>query len=312
MGAVWTGSGAARWAAGLCKKLHTLHRKLCTALPASRPPCLHPTPPPTPRQHDAVQLGWRDPEVRHPRGHPARVLRPAPAVLLQAPRRAAAGEAGGEGCSGLGALLELLCCGTRPTAPQAPDVPPAPAATAAALLRLTPFPQRSTHHPQAAEADLCRISNKVRFILAVVSGELKLSNRRKADIEAELEDENYDKLASQKKAKAQVGAGRGWLGGSGEELCAAKVAVQYRAHLLRIPHSCTEALPLPPSRQAAADPEEEGEEGAEVAGANYDYLLSMPLSSLTLEKVEALKKVRRGGSAGGIGAWHAADVAVHG
>lgn len=49
-----------------------------------------------------------------------------------------------------------------------------------------------------------------------------------------------------------------------------------------------------------------------MAGANYDYLLSMPLSSLTLEKVEALKKVRRGGSAGGIAAWHDVDVAVHG
>lgn len=60
----------------------------------------------------------------------------------------------------------------------------------------------------------------------------------------------------------------------------------------------TYAASSPPycPRQAAADPEEEGEEGAEVAGANYDYLLSMPLSSLTLEKVEALKKVRPGHS----------------
>lgn len=49
----------------------------------------------------------------------------------------------------------------------------------------------------------------MRFILAVVCGELKLSNRRKADIEAELEDEGYDKLPSQKKAKAQVG-GTAW------------------------------------------------------------------------------------------------------
>ncbi|KAI7839009.1 hypothetical protein COHA_007248 [Chlorella ohadii] len=111
-------------------------------------------------------------------------------------------------------------------------------------LRLQFYAKRRAALLRSAEADLCRISNKVRFILAVVAGELKLSNRRKADIEAELEDEGYDKLPSQKKAKAQ----------------------------------------------AAADPEEEGEEGGEVAGASYDYLLSMPLSSLTLEKVEALKK----------------------
>jgi len=74
----------------------------------------------------------------------------------------------------------------------------------------TPSPLPS----QSAEADLCRISNKVRFILAVVAGELKLSNRRKADIEAELEDEGYDKLPSQKKAKAQVGElGAEWQSG---------------------------------------------------------------------------------------------------
>lgn len=44
----------------------------------------------------------------------------------------------------------------------------------------------------------------MRFILAVVAGQLKLSNRRKADVEAELEDEGYDRLPSQKKAAAQV------------------------------------------------------------------------------------------------------------
>lgn len=38
-----------------------------------------------------------------------------------------------------------------------------------------------------------------------------------------------------------------------------------------------------------------------MAGASYDYLLSMPLSSLTLEKVEALKKVRGGVWGLGIG-----------
>ena len=60
------------------------------------------------------------------------------------------------------------------------------------------------HGWQAAEADLLRISNKVRFILAVVSGQLRISNRRKADIEAELEREGYDRLPSNKK-KQQVG-----------------------------------------------------------------------------------------------------------
>lgn len=60
---------------------------------------------------------------------------------------------------------------------------------------------------QSAEADLMRISNKVRFILAVVGGQLKISNRRRADIEAELEREGYDKLPNTKKQQQVRAAG---------------------------------------------------------------------------------------------------------
>ena len=74
---------------------------------------------------------------------------------------------------------------------------------------------------QAAEADLLRISNKVRFILAVVNGELALAKRRKADIEAELEAEGYDKLPTQKKALAQVRTGAGWRWARGMQRAAA-------------------------------------------------------------------------------------------
>lgn len=72
---------------------------------------------------------------------------------------------------------------------------------------------------QAAEASLLRISNKVRFILAVVGGQLRISNRRRAEIEAELEREGYDKLPSGKKKVGRLGPGSrarrlmgGWQG----------------------------------------------------------------------------------------------------
>ncbi|EFN59062.1 hypothetical protein CHLNCDRAFT_137783 [Chlorella variabilis] len=111
-------------------------------------------------------------------------------------------------------------------------------------LRLAYYVKRRAALLRAAEADLLRISNKVRFILAVVGGQLKLSNRRKKDVEGELEDEGYDKLPNQKKA----------------------------------------------AQQAAIDEGEDGDgEGGASAPASYDYLLSMPLSSLTLEKVQALQ-----------------------
>lgn len=84
----------------------------------------------------------------------------------------------------------------------------------------------------------------MRFILAVVQGQLVLSNRRRPDIEAQLEAENYDRLPSNAKKAAAA---------------------------------------------AAAD-EDDSEEGDAVSQGSYDYLLSMPLASLTHEKVEALQE----------------------
>ena len=45
-----------------------------------------------------------------------------------------------------------------------------------------------------------KIGNKMRFILAVVAGELRISNRRKADVEADLERGGFDRLPPARKA----------------------------------------------------------------------------------------------------------------
>ena len=73
-----------------------------------------------------------------------------------------------------------------------------------------------------AKFELTRISNRVRFILAVISGEMVISNRKRADIEAQLESDGYDRMPNTKKVlhawrrhvcvRAQVcvcGGGRG-------------------------------------------------------------------------------------------------------
>ena len=46
-----------------------------------------------------------------------------------------------------------------------------------------------------------RASSKIRFILAVISGELTVNNRRRADIEADLEAAGYDKMTSSKEVR---------------------------------------------------------------------------------------------------------------
>lgn len=69
------------------------------------------------------------------------------------------------------------------------------------------FPERPMHprprstSSQDAQWEHRRASNKIRFILAVIKGELVLANRKKAAIEEELEREGYDRMA---KKTAQV------------------------------------------------------------------------------------------------------------
>ena len=54
-------------------------------------------------------------------------------------------------------------------------------------------------HLQTAEFELMRLSNKVRFILAVISGSLVVNNRKKADIEGAMDDMKFDRIPPTKK-----------------------------------------------------------------------------------------------------------------
>ena len=97
------------------------------------------------------------------------------------------------------------------------------------------------------------LSNKVRFILAVVNGELIINKKQKAVLVKEL----YDKKFT---TRSQLDA-----------------IFTDKNHF---------------SESEAKETETEGETGLVVPSKEYDYLLSMPLWSLTFEKVENLKKDR--------------------
>ena len=53
---------------------------------------------------------------------------------------------------------------------------------------------------QMAKFELTRISNRVRFILAVIAGEVVISNRKRANIEEQLDEGGYDRMPNTKKA----------------------------------------------------------------------------------------------------------------
>lgn len=97
---------------------------------------------------------------------------------------------------------------------------------------------------------------QVKFILAVVNGELVVSGRKRRDIEADLTAGGYDRMAKTDAAAARRGGGA-------------------------TPSDTEEGEESDPEAAAAAAPGD---------GKSYDYLLGMSISTLTHEKVRAVTR----------------------
>lgn len=136
-------------------------------------------------------------------------------------------------------------------------------------LRLQYYDKRKDYLVETLREEWKRLDNKVRFILAVVNKEIIISNRKKADILKELREKSFDPFPTKAvKSKKKTAGG--------------EVAVD--------------------------SDESEGEEGEDTKGSkdtkpvkkesvdksskDYDYLLSMSLWNLTLEKVQELVRQR--------------------
>ncbi len=118
------------------------------------------------------------------------------------------------------------------------------------------------------------LDNKVRFIVAVVSREIVVSNRKRADIEKELEEKKFDKFdATGTQLKRAIGA---------------------------IDEAQDDHEEDEENETEANESGSESENGEEAKKrkrtkkkkSHYDYLLSMSLWNLTMEKVAKMKKER--------------------
>eukprot|EP00041_Stephanoeca_diplocostata_P032247 m.1029066 g.1029066 ORF g.1029066 m.1029066 type:complete len:1509 (-) comp24112_c0_seq1:111-4637(-) len=114
-------------------------------------------------------------------------------------------------------------------------------------VRLEYYQKRKDHLAGKLTEEWSRLDNKVKFILAMISGELDIRNKPKATIIAHLAESGYTAFPKKKKES------------SGND----------------------------------NDDDDEDEDSSATSGRDgYDYLLSMPFWSLTLEKVEKLKAER--------------------
>ncbi|GLT73663.1 hypothetical protein SLA2020_455040 [Shorea laevis] len=117
-------------------------------------------------------------------------------------------------------------------------------------IRLEFYEKRKKVLLENLERELLKLDNKVRFILGVVSGEIIVNNRKRAELFIELQEKGFTPFPKKSKVEAAVAG--------------------------------------------ATDDTEETEETSEalsakgVRGSDYDYLLSMAIGTLTLEKVQEL------------------------
>lgn len=102
------------------------------------------------------------------------------------------------------------------------------------------------------ERELLKLENKVRFILGVVKGEIVVSNRKRADLFLELQQKGFTPFPKNTKS-------------AGPEVAGATDDTEETDET-----SNTEAI------------------SSGVRISDYEYLLSMAIGTLTIEKVEAL------------------------
>ncbi|KAJ0989896.1 hypothetical protein J5N97_008252 [Dioscorea zingiberensis] len=120
-------------------------------------------------------------------------------------------------------------------------------------LRLEFYEKRKKKLLDNLEFELMKLDNKVRFILGVVRNEIIVSNRKKADLLIELREKGFTPIKKENK---------------GIEAAIAGAMVDSEEN---------------------EDPSEDGQEIVKgVRAGDYEYLLSMAIGTLTLEKVQEL------------------------
>ncbi|KAJ7542297.1 hypothetical protein O6H91_10G100200 [Diphasiastrum complanatum] len=118
-------------------------------------------------------------------------------------------------------------------------------------IRLELYVKRKAIQLETLQLDLSKLDNKVKFVLGVVRGEIIVNNRKRADLLAELKMKGFRPFP--KKSKGSEPA---VIGGDMSD------------------------------KEDDAEEDERGRGG--VRAGDYEYLLSMPIGTLTLEKVQQL------------------------
>ena len=118
-------------------------------------------------------------------------------------------------------------------------------------IRLELYVKRKKILLENLQLELLKLDNRVRFVLGVVEGEIIVNNRKRAELLAELKLKGFTPFPKKSKSSEPVVAG---------------------------------------TENADAEEGDDADDAGKgvIAAADYEYLLSMAIASLTLEKVQSL------------------------
>ena len=132
-------------------------------------------------------------------------------------------------------------------------------------LRLKYYDMRKDYMVSVLDRDCAILENKVRFILGVVKDEIIIRQKKRKDIVELLVKMNFEKMSDLEKRRHKT--------------------KEEREAELELIHSN--------QNKEDEETESENESRFKVSPKEYDYLLSMPLWSMTIEKVEELENQKR-------------------
>jgi len=124
------------------------------------------------------------------------------------------------------------------------------------------------------EHNLKKIANQARFVLMVIDGEMKVSNRRRLDVVKDLRDKGFDT----------------WTAGKGQFSLKKRAASTEDSDAEG--EGDSDATKKATKGTAKMDADSDSERDLKALAGGYKYLLSMPISSLTKEKVADLLKLQ--------------------
>ncbi|CAI5992051.1 unnamed protein product [Closterium sp. NIES-64] len=161
-------------------------------------------------------------------------------------------------------------------------------------IRLGYYEQRKEHQLAQLRHELLRLDNRARFVRAVIQGDVVITNRKQADIVAQLKVRGFTPLpkghAAAPVVVADVDPGSTDVSADGDdvEMDDVETPAGHKAGKGKNTAAAGKSGAAGKTAAAGAVP------SAGAVGAAYEYLLGMPLWSLTWERVEQLERERRG------------------